>query len=230
MPWTRSDMCAFLLLVAQVVDDSYDRDTPLSGSIAPNSVDVLTQTRDPSTEEIIDLFPYGSGKYVTHLPIDESWMDHHQKWYDGVPLCRTCIKGGSQYNDPCAAIFMEATPTRSIVIFADQCTMCRVLYGGLQGLDRTEVSEPEDCGYHALPQGAEYWSKDSDITPPPIMEGFVWQRPFFVNGKLRFPDGQAAADAAATALAASEAAMKLTTVAIMYSMIDSQIAVSGPLP
>ena len=63
-----------------------------------------------------------------------------------------------------------------------------------------------------------------------IMEGFVWQRPFFVNGKLRFPDGQAAADAAATALAASEAAMKLTTVAIMYSMIDSQSVVSGPLP
>ena len=108
--------------------------------------------------------------------------------------------------------------------------MCRGLYDGLQGLDRTEVSEPEDCGYHALPQGAEYWSKDSDITPPPIMEGFVWQRPFFVNGKLRFPDGQAAADAAAAALAASEAAMKLTTVAIMYSMIDSQSAVSGPLP
>ena len=51
--WTRSDMCAFLLLVAQVVDDSYDRDTPLSGSTAPHSVDVLTQTRDPSTGEII---------------------------------------------------------------------------------------------------------------------------------------------------------------------------------
>jgi hypothetical protein len=230
IPWSRSDMCSFLLLVAQVVDESYDRDTPLSGSTAPPSADVLTQTRDLSTEEIIDLFPYGSGKYVTHLPIDESWMDHHQKWYESVPLCRTCIKGGSQYNDPCAAIFMEATPTRSIVIFADQCTMCRGLYDGLQGLDRTEISEPEDCGYHALPQGAEYWSKDSDITPPPIKEGFVWQRPFFVDGKLRFPDGQAAADAAAIALAASEAAMKLSTVAIMYGMIDSQPTATGPPP
>lgn len=108
--------------------------------------------------------------------------------------------------------------------------MCRGLYDGLQGLDRTEISEPEDCGYHALPQGAEYWSKDSDITPPPIKEGFVWQRPFFVDGKLRFPDGQAAADAAAIALAASEAAMKLTTVAIMYGMIDSQPTATGPPP
>ena len=87
-------------------------------------------------------------------------------------LSAACMENGSRYNDRCAAIFMEATPTRSVVIFADQCTMCRGLHDGLQGLDRTEVSEPEDCGYHALPQGAEYWTKDNDIVPPPIKEGF----------------------------------------------------------
>ena len=163
--WTGSDMCSFLLSASRLVDKTYNRDTSLSGSPSPSTAEVLSQTPDLSTEEIIDLFPYGSGKYITHLPIDESWMDHHQKWHDGVPLCRTCLKNGSRYNDLCAAIFMEATPTRSVVIFADQCTMCRGLYDGLQGLDRTEISEPEDCGYHALPQGAEYWTKDSDIVP-----------------------------------------------------------------
>jgi hypothetical protein len=219
--WTGSDMCSFLLSASRLVDKTYNRDTSLSGSPSPSTAEVLSQTPDLSTEEIIDLFPYGSGKYITHLPIDESWMDHHQKWHDGVPLCRTCLKNGSRYNDLCAAIFMEATPTRSVVIFADQCTMCRGLYDGLQGLDRTEISEPEDCGYHALPQGAEYWTKDSDIVPPPIKEGFVWQRPTFVNGKLRFPDGQAAADAAVVALSASATASKLVNIATMYSMIGS---------
>ena len=99
--------------------------------------------------------------------------------------------------------------------------MCRGLYDGLQGLDRSEISEPEDCGYHALPQGAEYWTKDSDIIPPPIKEGFVWQKPTFVDGKLRFPDGQAAADAAAIALSASEVATKIVIIATMYSMVES---------
>ena len=219
--WTLSDVCSFLSSASRLVDETYDRDTSLSGSLSPLTADMLSQTPDPSTEEIIELFPFGGGKYITHLPIDDSWMDHHQKWHDGVPLCRTCLKNGSRYNDPCAAIFMEATSTKSVVIFADQCTMCRGLYDGLQGLDRSEISEPEDCGHHALPQGAEHWTKDSDIIPPPMKEGFVWQRPTFVDGKLRFPDGQAAADAAAIALSASEVATKMVIVATMYSMVES---------
>ena len=174
----------------------------------------------------MELFPYGIAKYITHLPIDESWMDHHQKWHDGVPLCRTCLKNGSKYNDPCAAIFMEATPTRSVVIFADQCTMSRGLYDGLQGLDRSEISEPEDCGYHASrpsPRSRVLDKRQRHRTPAynaRIKEGFVWQRPTFVDGKLRFPDGQAAADAAAIALSASEAATKMVIVATMYSMVE----------
>ena len=107
--------------------------------------------------------------------------------------------------------------------------MCRGLYDGLQGLDRSEISEPEDCGYHALPQGAEYWTKDSDIVPPPIKEGFVWQKPTFVAGKLRFPDGQAAADAAAIALSASEVATKMISIATMYSMVESPSAAKSSI-
>lgn len=68
IPWSRSDMCSFLLLVAQVVDESYDRDTPLSGSTAPPSADVLTQTRDLSTEEIIDFFPLWKWKVCHSSP------------------------------------------------------------------------------------------------------------------------------------------------------------------
>ena len=147
-------------------------------------------------------------------------MDHHQKWCDGAPLCRTCTKRGSKWNDPCAAIFMEALPARSVVIFADQCTMCSGLYDSPRGLDNTEITKPEGCGMHALPQGAEYRSKDdSDIAPPPIEERNVWQRPAFINGKLHFPDGQAAADAAVVALTASATATKLVTIATMCSMV-----------
>ena len=129
---------------------------------------------------------------------------------------------------------MEATLTRSVVVFADQCTMCRGLYDGLKGLDNTGITEPENCGMHALPEGAEYWTKDSGIISPPIREGYVWQRPAFVDGKLRFPDGRAAADAAAAALAASTTAMKLVAVATMCGMVDSHSMVQpttpGPLP
>ena len=108
--------------------------------------------------------------------------------------------------------------------------MFRGLYDGLKGLENTEITEPEDCGEHALPQGAEYWTKDSGITPPPIREAYVWQRPTFVDGKLRFPDGQAAAGAAAAALAASATATKLVAIATMCGMVNSQPTMTSPLP
>ena len=107
--------------------------------------------------------------------------------------------------------------------------MCRGLYDSPEGLDRTEISEPEDCGIHALPQGAEFWTKGSGIVSPPTKEGYVWQRPTFVDGELRFPDGQAAADAAVVALSASATAAKLVAIATVSSMIKSP-PVAKPIP
>ena len=158
---------------------------------------------ESAVEEVMDTLAGTATGYgcATFLPHDGPWTEDSQRWHEGSPICRSCED--SSYPEACALLFSASTRTRSVAVYADQCRGCRGLYDGIRGFE-DGYTEPEDIySGHPLPLAASEWTQESDIVPPLMEPGKIWERPSFKNGRLCFPDGQAAELAAAAALAAS---------------------------
>ena len=158
---------------------------------------------ESAVEEAMDTLAGTATGYgcATFLPHDGTWTEDSQRWHEGSPICRSCED--SSYPEACALLFSASTRTRSVAVYADQCRGCRGLYDGIRGFE-DGYTEPEDIySGHPLPLAASEWTQESDIVPPPMEPGKIWERPSFKHGRLCFSDGRAAELAAAAALAAS---------------------------
>ena len=169
-------------------------------------------TSESAVEKVMDILagtPHGNG-CATFLPHKGPWSEDLQQWREDGPICRTCKN--SQYPETCAILAARSTRTRSVAVYADQCQSCRGLYDGIPGLEEG-FTQPEDIYSHPLPLSAIGWREESDIKPPLMEPGATWTRPTFINGRLRFPDGQAAENAANAALSGAAKAHAATAVA-----------------